>query len=361
MTATIDQSTKPGSGPGDNGGGTPVAPPPTGGNGSGPTPPAAKSPKIKPPKDPRYTALRNFAISISVFNVFGYTLLGFEQPWLWPLIALAVGYSTELGMETVQAWFERRKPRFLEGGARGLFTFLLPAHITSLAVNMLLYANDNILPIIFGVIVGITGKYLLQAPIKGRMRHYMNPSNFGITAALVFFPWVSIAPPYHFTENVNSFFRLAVPMIIITAGTVINATLTKKIPLIVGWMGGFVIQAVVRWAIWDVALFSALAVMSGVAFVLFTNYMITDPGTSPFGARQQFMFGASVAMVYGVLLVFNIVYTLFFAVVIVCGARGIGWWGAYFLDKRRKAVAPALPDPERSQPVAAKPSEAVTV
>jgi hypothetical protein len=359
VTATIDQSTS--TGPG-NTNGTGPTPPSTGGNGSGPTPPTAdKQPKIKPPRDPRYLALRNFAISISVFNIFGYTLLGFEQPWLWPVIALTVGYSTEIGMEVVQSYFERRRPRFMEGGARGFITFLLPAHITSLAVNMLLYANDNVLPIVFGVMVGITGKYLLQAPIKGRMRHYMNPSNFGITAALVLFPWVSIAPPYHFTENVNSFFRLAIPMLIITAGTVINATLTKKIPLIVGWMGGFVIQAVVRWAIWDVSLFSALGVMTGVAFVLFTNYMITDPGTSPFPARAQFMFGASVAMVYGLLLVFNIVYTLFFAVVLVCGIRGLGWWVAYFVSKRKQAVKPALPEPERSQPVAAKPSEAVTV
>ena len=31
-------------------------------------------------KDPRYLALRNFAISMSVFNVLGYAVLGFEQP-----------------------------------------------------------------------------------------------------------------------------------------------------------------------------------------------------------------------------------------------------------------------------------------
>ncbi|MFF2663014.1 enediyne biosynthesis protein, partial [Kitasatospora sp. NPDC058032] len=30
------------------------------------------------------TALRRFAISISILNIAGYTFLGFEQPWLWP-------------------------------------------------------------------------------------------------------------------------------------------------------------------------------------------------------------------------------------------------------------------------------------
>jgi hypothetical protein len=68
--------------------------------------------------------------------------------------------------------------------------------------------------------------------------------------------------------------------------------------------------------------------------VLFTNYMITDPGTSPGKARAQFMFGSSIAVVYGVLMQFNVVYTLFFATSIVCAGRGLGWWAAY-LRKRR--------------------------
>ena len=58
--------------------------------------------------------------------------------------------------------------------------------------------------------------------------------------------------------------------------------------------------------------------MTGVAFVLFTNYMITDPGTTPTKPRAQFMFGSGVALVYAILMEFNIVYTLFFATSIVC-------------------------------------------
>jgi Na+-translocating ferredoxin:NAD+ oxidoreductase RnfD subunit len=85
-----------------------------------------------------------------------------------------------------------------------------------------------------------------------------------------------------------------------------------------------------------VAVLSALAVMTGVAFVLFTNYMITDPGTSPVTGRAQFMFGSSVAAVYGVLMAFNVVYTLFFAVTIVCLARGAGWWAAAAYTRRRE-------------------------
>ncbi|MEU6094777.1 enediyne biosynthesis protein [Streptomyces sp. NPDC047079] len=327
----------------------------------------ASSPAGSPPaakRDPRYLALRNFAISMSVFNILGYTVLGFEQPWLWPIIAVVTGYTTEILLELLSAWAQRRSPRFRGRGFRGVYEFLLPSHITALAANMLLYANNQILPVLFGVFVGVAGKHALQAPVAGRMRHYMNPSNFGITLTLVCFgSWVSISPPYQFTENANTFFRVAIPLIIATAGTIINTALTKRTALIVGWLGGFVIQALIRHWFWDVALASALGPMSGVAFVLFTNYMITDPGTTPTKGRNQFVFGSSVAVVYGIMMLFNVVYTLFFATTAVCALRGIGWWVAHLVQRRNAsgtsggdhAVGPstALGDKTTTEAVAA--------
>ena len=305
-------------------------------------------------RDPRYLALRNFAISMSVFNILGYAVLGFEQPWTWPLFAVAVGYAVELTAETLAAWAGKRAPGYSGHGMWGLYTFLLPTHITALAVNMLLYANDRFLPIAFGTVVGVGGKYVLRAPINGRMRHFMNPSNLVITATLVAFPFVNMVPPYHFTENVSDVFRIMIPMIIITAGTVLNTQLTKKTPLIVGWVGSFVIQALLRHYIWGVALWGALLPMTGVAFVLFTNYMITDPGTTPSKGRYQFMFGSAVGFVYGILMIFNIVYTLFFAVCIVCLARGGYWWARWLLERRReRAVATEPKAAPTLQPAAA--------
>ncbi|MGW3181897.1 enediyne biosynthesis protein [Kitasatospora sp. NPDC001119] len=302
--------------------------------------PAAAPAAPAKPKDPRYLALRNFALSISVFNIFGYTLLGFEQPWLWPFVAVFTAYACEIGFELISAWAQRRAPRFRGNGFRGVYEFLLPAHITALAVNMLTYGNNQLLPIVFGVVIGVGGKHALQAPIAGRMRHFMNPSNFGITMSLVCFgSWFSIAPPYEFTENANTFFRVMIPLIIATAGTVINALLTKRTPLIVGWLGAFAIQAFLRHWIWDVALFSALGPMTGVAFVLFTNYMISDPGTTPVKGRAQFVFGSSVAFVYAILMVFNVVYTLFFATTLVCALRGLGWWVVHLRRRSRRADA----------------------
>jgi hypothetical protein len=324
--------------------------------------PAAKAEEKTRP-DPRYLALRNFALSISIFNIFGYTLLGFEQAWIFPVYAVLTAYTTEILLETLSAWAGNRRPRYLGGGVRGTYEFLLPAHITGLAVNMLIYTNNQIGPVIFGAIVGISGKYLFQAPINGKMRHFMNPSNLGITAVLVLFSrWVAIAQPYEFVENANQFFKIMVPIVILTAGTVLNATLTKRTALIVGFMGGFAIQAAFRHLIWGVALFSALGVMTNVPFILFANYMVSDPGTTPSRGWAKFMFGGAVAFVYGALMEANVVYTLFFATAIVCAARGGGWWAAHLYNRYRArqragVEAEPLPPPAgEATPLAVLPS-----
>src|SRR5438105_3135659 len=144
------------------------------------TPPA----KAKKPADPRYLALRNFAISISAFNVFGYTLLGFEQPWLFALFAVITGYTFDLSLETISAWAYKRRPEF-----------------------------------------------------RGRMRHFLVPSTLGITRCLlVFARWLTLSAQYVFSERASSCFRLFIPIVILLAGTVLNTMLTKRVALIVGWM-----------------------------------------------------------------------------------------------------------------------------
>ncbi|WP_116049810.1 enediyne biosynthesis protein [Amycolatopsis palatopharyngis] len=291
-----------------------------------------------PPRhDPKViTALRRFAISITVFNIFGYTLLGFEQAWLWPFIALATGYTVEIGLELIAARNEGRVPRFLGTGFRGFAEFLLPAHITSLAVNMLTYPNDQVLVMMFGIVVAVGAKWVLRAPVRGRLRHYMNPSNFGIAIILLVFPWASIAPPYHFTENVSGVVDWIIPAAIVIAGTLLNAKLTGRMWLIFGWLSFFALQSVIRGWLLDTAILGALGTMTGVAFVLFTNYMITDPGTSPSKPGSQFAFGAGVATVYGLFTGAGIAYGLFFATATVCLVRGGFLWAAHFVEKSRK-------------------------
>ncbi|MER7760775.1 enediyne biosynthesis protein [Streptomyces sp. NPDC097619] len=321
--------------------------------------PAAGGP-AKPAGPPRHdpkviTALKRFAISITVLNILGYTVLGFEQGWLWPFIAVATGYVTELALEWVSAKGEGRPPRYAGGGFKGLVEFLFPAHITSLAVNMLTYVNDRWWVMMFGVIVAVGTKHVLRAPLKGRMRHYMNPSNFGIMIILVLFPWASIAPPYHFTEYLTGTTAPGdwiLPAVILTLGTMLNAKLTNRMWLIMGWLVGFALQAIIRGWMFDTSIPAALGMMTGTAFVLFTNYMVTDPGTSPSKKSSQIAFGGGVAAVYGLLMAVNITYGIFFATAIVCGIRGAYLWGLHFQEKQRAGLAKAA---------ALRPAEPLTV
>nr|WP_107430704.1 enediyne biosynthesis protein [Streptomyces sp. CB01580] len=302
------------------------------------------------------TALRRFAISISVLNILGYTVLGFEQPWLWPFIAVFTAYVVEIALEAVSARGEKRAPRFAGRGFKGMVEFLFPAHITGLAVNMLTYVNDRVWVMVFGVIVAVGTKWVLRAPLKGRMRHYMNPSNFGIAVILLLFPWASIAPPYHFTEYLHGPGDWALPAVVLVLGTMLNAKLTGRMWLIGAWLIGFALQAVVRGLLLGTAIPSALGMMTGTAFILFTNYMVTDPGTSPSKRSSQIAFGAGVAAMYGLLTGLGIAYGIFFATALVCLIRGGFLWGLHFLAKQRPAVAqPAQRAPAQQTP--AEPAE----
>lgn len=281
------------------------------------------------------TALRRFAISITIFNILGYTVLGFEQPWLYPFVALATAYTTEIMLEIIGAKVQGREVRFRGNGFKGLAEFLLPSHITGLALNMLTYVNDQILVMIFGVVVAVGAKWILQAPVRGRMRHYMNPSNFGIATILLVFPWASIAPPYHFSEKVDTWVGWLIVGVILVSGTVLNSLLTGRMFLIAGWLSFFVVQAVLRGIIFGTAIPGALAMGTGIAFVLYTNYMVTDPGTSPSKPSSQFAFGAGIALAYGFFTAVHVAYGLFMATAAVCLIRGLFLWGLHFSNKAR--------------------------
>ena len=77
--------------------------------------------------DLRLKALRRFAIAITVLNLLGHTVLGFEQSWAQPIVSLVVAYSLEILLEVLDAWDKQRPLRFT-GGPRAMVDFLLSAH-----------------------------------------------------------------------------------------------------------------------------------------------------------------------------------------------------------------------------------------
>jgi hypothetical protein len=292
----------------------------------------------------RLGGLRRFAVAITILNILGHTFFGFEQSVAQPLVALLVAYSAELLLELVRSWSRSSKPRFA-GGLRSLVDFLLPAHITGLAVAMLLYVNDRLWPIAFAVVVAIGSKELFRLPKDRGARHFFNPSNFGITVTLLLWGWVGIAPPYHFTENLDSIGDWLLPAIIICSGTFLNWRFTHRLPLIMAWLGGFVAQAILRSLIFGTPVASTLLPMTGVAFILYTFYMVTDPATTPNGKLQQVIFGFGVAIVYGALMGLHVVFGLFFALSIVCALRGAGIYAQSLASSRARSKIISTPAP----------------
>lgn len=282
-------------------------------------PPPQKKPGVFP-----------FAIAITVLNILGHTWLGFEQPWFTPFVAVFTAYACEISIEVaIQGW---RKARF-RGSFANLLHFLLPAHISGLAVGMLLYTNENLIVVAFAASVAIYSKVLLRAPIPGAQpgatTHFLNPSNLGIVVTLlVFRDWVGVAQPYQFTENIygDGWYGMldwVLPGIIVCSGSFLNWRATKRMPLVLAWLGGFVMQAAVRSYLSAQSILPMLSPMTGLAFVLFTFYMVTDPMTTPRDMRGQIIFGLSTAAVYGLLTYAGAVFGLFFALCIVCFARGV--------------------------------------
>jgi enediyne biosynthesis protein E5 len=269
----------------------------------------------------RLAALRRFAITISVLNVLGHTVLGFENSWAQMVVALGTSYLTELLLEVVDASASGR-PRRFEGGIVNFIDFLLPAHISGLAVSMLLYTGELLLPFVFAAAVAIASKALFTFPVNDSERHFLNPSNTGIALTVFLFPTIAPIMPWQFTETLADGPSRIFPVIVICLGAFMNWRYTRRMPLILAWVLMFAVQGVVRCLINDLPLTVGLVPLTGVSFLLFTFYMVTDPGATPSNSREQILFGAAIAVVYCLLILTHVEYGFFYSLFIVSFLRG---------------------------------------
>jgi len=276
-----------------------------------------KNPKL------RLFALWYFTTLMIVWNVVGHTALGFEQSWATPLTAIAASIAASMLLDWIDARARDRELRFT-GSLKNFMNFLPACLIPGFACSMLLYANERLWPMVFAVVLSIGSKLVFRAPVgNGHTQHIFNPSNLGVAVTLALFPEVGFAPPYHFTENVTGLWDLGVPVIVLVSGIVIHALFTGRLPLVAAWVGGFILQGVVRAMLADTPLFVPLMPMTSAAFIIFTLYMIPDPATTPLNPGRQALFGLSVAVVYGLMQVLHLVFGLFFALLMVCAVRGV--------------------------------------
>jgi hypothetical protein len=302
------------------------------------------------PDEARIKALKRFAISITILNILGHTIFGFETSWLQVFVSVGTAYAVELILQAVGDWSRGRRPEFLGKGFNGLVIFLLPAHITGFAISMLLFAHDELLPFVMAAAAAITSKAIFTVTVRGKPRHFLNPSNFGLAASLLIYPTIGLAAPYQFTEHLDGLWNVALPLFILYTGSLLNGKLTKKMPLIFAWWAAFVAQAVIRHFIFDTYVWASLVPMTGVAFVIFSFYMVTDPATSPSSTRGQIAFGLSLGAIYGVLLALHEPFTLIVSLMILCICRGIVMWACErgFMPRLQaffEGGAPARPVP----------------
>jgi hypothetical protein len=207
--------------------------------------------------------------------------------------------------------------------------FLLPAHITGLAVGMLLYAPQSLGVFVFASFVAIASKYVVRVAVArdahGRpvLRHVLNPSNFGIALTVLLLPNSGVAAPYQFSENTSGTMDWMIPAVVMLLGSILNTLFTQRIVLVCAWLAAFAIQALARALVHGTPLLAGLMPMTGFAFLLFTFYMVTDPATTPSRPARQAIFAVTVAAAYGVLMELHVVFTLFFALALVTAGRGV--------------------------------------
>ncbi len=96
-------------------------------------------------------------------------------------------------------------------------------------------------------------------------------------------------------------------------------------------------QAAARHFLFGNLFLPSLNPMTGVAFLLFTFYMVTDPATTPVTRRGQIAFGAAMAAAYGLLMSFHIVFGLFFGLTLVCTGRGVLLYAQSLAAQRAEA------------------------
>jgi Na+-translocating ferredoxin:NAD+ oxidoreductase RnfD subunit len=168
----------------------------------------------------------------------------------------------------------------------------------------------------------------------------MNPSNAGLAAAFLLLPeTVALASPYQFTNDLSGFGDWLLPLVVVCTGSFLNTFFTRRIPLVLGWLGGFALQAVLRHLLDGAALLPTLAPMTSMAFLLFTFYMVPDPGTTPSVPGRQLVFGASVGLFYGALVWLHFTFAMFYALCIVCAVRGLALHLAHHREAKGRSAA----------------------
>jgi Na+-transporting NADH:ubiquinone oxidoreductase subunit NqrB len=239
-------------------------------------------------RDPRVT----LAVALTTWTVFGQTFLYFNRDLVQIGVALLVG----CGLDVLVTWWRSRR-----------IVVPISAYITSLSIGILLASADTR---VFAVAAawGVLSKHLLRADD----RHFFNPSNFAIVAAVALLHGVATVAP---GSQWGGDYRVAV--LILALGLMMMKRV-GRLDLVLAWMGGYVFMSLLRVALGQGGLVFALGPMTGAEFALFTFSMIPDPKTNPPTREMRIGWGLAIAVLDGVLRLFEVRYSMFYALFGLC-------------------------------------------
>lgn len=285
--------------------------------------PLHQSQTIAPPLEyDRLGSLRRFATTTTLLTIVGHAYLGFEMSYAVPLVAVVTAYIVQTLLEWARSRQEHDTPLY-RGGVKQWINFLLPAHIIGLTCAAFLYPGQQLWPTVFATTLAVGSKAVFRVRSNGYSRHFLNPANFGVLWTLVLLPSVGIFLPYQFHSAMGTLGDVLLPLILALLGLFINFRYTNRLPLVVAWLAAFVVQAVARSILLEEQLLAMLAPPTGTAAILFTFFMISDPGTTPAPWRRQMIFGSAIGLAYGLFMALHITYAVFWALFSVCLARGL--------------------------------------
>lgn len=216
-----------------------------------------------------------------------------------------------------------------------MFIVPLSGLISGLGLGLLFSAPGNTWLMLLAAWITITGKFL----VTWRGHHIYNPTNLALIVLLLASGGtVAVAPAYQWGGSWQ------IVALVFVLGSVI-CWRAKKLPLVLAfgatWVAGALLRAQVSHMPAEITLYAQL---SGGAFWLFLFFMITDPKTSPPSARGQVAFGVAVGLVDIWLQLNTAVFSVFYALFIVCTARALWFMSQDFRTwlRARSARVPTV-------------------
>jgi hypothetical protein len=246
--------------------------------------------------DPRWFVLGNNALLI----VWGLAFFGLQRSAIQIVTCLAA----TIGCELVAARLLGRSK------ARSTPDLVLSAATAAVSTIVLLVSPDPWFYALAGV-VAILSKYLVR---DGASAHVYNPTNFAIVFSVAFLSDHLLVRPDQYSGSPWLLGQIAVfGLLAVVRGARFRTTL--------GYYGAVLGFALPVGILLGIKPLWILAPEINTSTFIFALLMLPDPRSTPAGAREQWVFGASVAAVHVALRYLQVPYSPFIALFVIAGLR----------------------------------------